>query len=152
MAIDLSAKTGLPTYHIDHFFFKAPNIFVPSDEAMQELEETLPDDNWIIEGNHAEPVKFLAERADHIIVLDVHPLICTYRIIKRQIQNDPMLRKAISEGWEETLSWQFIWFTLRVFPRNFSRFVNQIAATSKTQIYKINNARDIEAIEDAFVD
>jgi adenylate kinase family enzyme len=134
-AFRLSHELGLPVFHMDHFFFKAPNIHISTEEAMKELKNRLPHDDWIIEGNHGDALEYLAERADCVYILNVHPLTCIYRIIKRHFQNDPFLKKAVSEGWQETLSWQFIWFTLHLFPKNFPRQIEQIKRLCKGRVY-----------------
>lgn len=140
-AFACSRKTGLPVYHLDHYFFKAPNLHVPSEKAITELRSTLPADNWIIEGNHGDALPLLTRQADHIIILDVPPLVCTFRIIKRYLQRSPELRKAVSEGWEENLSWQFIWFTLRIFPKHFPRQIAMIKDNAMGKVYQIRNVR-----------
>ncbi|MCB0631747.1 MAG: hypothetical protein R2824_03830 [Saprospiraceae bacterium] len=144
IALEMGRRTGLPVYHLDHFFFKAPNIHVSSAEAMAELETSLPDGDWIMEGNHGDALDFLIKRADHVIILEIPPLLCTYRIIKRYLQQNPELKQAVSEGWEETLSWQFIWFTLRIFPRNLPRQLEQIKMTATGQIHFIKNSRQLD--------
>ncbi len=118
LALAIGKKLKLPVYHVDHYFFKGPDIHVPFDQAMAALKLAIPADNWIVEGNHGEAIDFLAGQAEQVIILEVHPLICVFRVIKRYFQNDPALKKAISAGWEEALSWQLIWFILHIFPKS----------------------------------
>lgn len=144
LAFDLGSKMECPVFHVDHYFFKAPNIHVSVEEAMREMKAVLPKDNWIIEGNHGAVLPYLLKRADHVIVLEVAPLICLYRVFKRYFQNDPHLKQAISEGWEEKMSWQFVWFILRLFPKNFGRQRQQIEELANGKVYRIKNSRAVD--------
>ena len=146
LAIDLGKKMGLPVFHMDHYFFKAPNIHVSVDEALAELKTKIPGDNWIVEGNHGAALPYLATRSDHIIVLEVPPVICLFRVLKRYFQNDVQLKKAISEGWEEKLSWQFIWFILRLFPKNFGKQKKQIEQLANGKIHLVKANRRFNLI------
>lgn len=141
LAFELGKKTGLPVFHVDHYFFKGPNIHVSVGEAMKELKTVLPKDNWIIEGNHGAVLPFLTKKADHTIVLQVSPFISLFRVCKRYIQQDPKLKQAISKGWEEKMSWQFAWFILRLFPKNFVRQKQQIQERSQGKVHLIKNSR-----------
>lgn len=144
LAFELGNKMGLPVFHIDHYFFKAPNIHVAVEEAMAELKSTIPSNNWIVEGNHGAALPYLTEQSDHVIVLEVAPVICLFRVLKRSFQNNAQLKKAISEGWEEKLSWQFIWFILRLFPRNFGKQKEYIRKTTKGKVHLLKKANRID--------
>ena len=144
LALELGRQTKLPVLHVDHYFFKAPNIHIAAKQAIMELKAALPQDDWIIEGNHGAVLPFLAEQADHTIVLEVSPLRCLFRVIKRYYQNDPKLKTAISQGWEENLSWQFIWFILRLFPKNFVQQKQHIRRLSRGQVHIIRNGRQFD--------
>lgn len=87
-----------------------------------------------MEGNRGGVLSYLLEQADHVVVLDVSPLRSTNRIIKRHLQQDAQLKTAVSDGWDDNLSWQFIWFCLRIFPRNFPAQVQQILTQSKGKV------------------
>ncbi len=141
LAFKLGSELDLAVFHIDHYFFKAPDIHIASAEAMLELKAALPKDKWIIEGNHGAVLPYLTEQADHVIILEASPLICLLRVVKRYYQKDTQLKKAISEGWEEKLSWQFTWFILRLFPRNFANQKQQIQAMAKGRVHLVKNSR-----------
>ncbi len=149
LALELGRQMDLPVLHVDHYFFKAPNIHISTKEALAELKAALPHDNWVVEGNHGAVLPLLAAQADHSIVLKVSPLLCLYRVVKRYYQNDPELKKAISEGWEEKLSWQFTWFILRLFPKNFAKQKQQIKALAKGKVHLVKNSRrfDLRLLE-----
>lgn len=144
LALAIGEQLNLPVYHVDHYFFKGPDIHLPADEALQALKEAIPEGDWIVEGNHGAVIDFLAGQAEHVILLEVHPLICVYRVIKRYFQNDPALKKAISAGWEETLSWQFIWFILHLFPKSFPRQKERIKMICKGIIHYPTNSRKFD--------
>lgn len=144
LALAIGEQLNLPVYHLDHYFFKGPDIHLPADEAMQALQAAIPEENWIVEGNHGAAIDFLVRQAEHVILLEVHPLICVFRVIKRYFQNDPALKKAISPGWKETLSWQFIWFILRLFPRSFPRQKERIKMSCKGIIHSPPNSRKFD--------
>lgn len=145
LALELGSQMGLPVLHLDHYFFKAPDIHIEAVEAMAELKAALPQNNWIVEGNHGAALPLLAEQADHNIILEASPLLCLYRVVKRYYQNDPRLKQAISEGWEEKLSGQFIWFILRLFPKNFAQQKEQIKELAEGKVHLVKNGRRFDS-------
>lgn len=144
LALRLGSETGLQVLHIDHYFFKAPNIHVDRETAMADLRTSLPSDGWIIEGNHGAAIEYLATKANRMIVIKCHPAVSVGRIFKRSWQNDPELKSCISEGWEESLSWQFIWFTLWTFPKGFSRTIARVRNQTSVPISYTKNVRKFE--------
>lgn len=146
LALRLGLETGLQVFHIDHYFFKAPNIHVDRETAMAELRASLPNDNWIIEGNHGAAIEYLAAKASRIIVIKCNPFISVGRILKRSWQNDPELKTCISEGWVDTLSWQFIWFTLWTFPKSFSQTIARVERAARVPLVYTNNVRLFELV------
>lgn len=149
LALGIGEQLNLPVYHVDHYFFKGPDIHLPADEALQVLKEAIPEEDWIVEGNHGAAIDFLAGQAEHVILLEVHPLICVFRVIKRYFQNDPALKKAISAGWKETFSWQFIRFILFLFPKSFPSQQERIKRRCKGTVHQLSNSRkfDLELLE-----
>jgi adenylate kinase family enzyme len=87
----LAAKTGLPVIHLDVQFWK-PGWIAPSENEWREKQRgLLAGDAWIVDGNYHETLDLRLERADTIVFLDTHWLVCAERAFRRG------LRKPVGE-------------------------------------------------------
>jgi hypothetical protein len=113
-------------------------------DALNELWQTLPNSDWIVEGNHGAPLIELASRADYIFIIHESPIICVYRVLKRYFQNNQNLKRAISSGFDETPTFQFLKFILINFPKSFKNQVEQITEVTNGKVF---NVRDIKNLD-----
>lgn len=143
LAFEIQKRTNLPLFHLDHFFFKAPNIHVPTSDALKELWETLPNSDWIVEGNHGAPLVELASCADYIFIIHESPIICAYRVLKRYFQNDSNLKRAISEGFDQTPTFQFLKFVLMTFPRGFKKQIEKIIDVTDGKVFHVKDVKKV---------
>lgn len=86
----LSAKladlTNLPLIHLDDLRWDKNWIRIPEQEFLMKLKSVVGKEEWIIDGNYMNYMSIRLERADTIIFLDIHTLICLYRVTFRAIK------------------------------------------------------------------
>lgn len=91
LARELSRAVDLPVVHLDQLYWKPGWVpATPSDwEALQRRERQR--DSWIAEGLQEEralPASWF-DQADTIVFLDVSPVVCIWRIVKRRLDSTP---------------------------------------------------------------
>ncbi|WP_409250781.1 DNA topology modulation protein [Bacillus sp. SCS-153A] len=108
LAKKLGKKLNISVWHLDRLHWN-PNWTPTSKEEQIELQETLvTEEKWIIDGNYNSTLDIRLEAADTIIFLDIHRLICTYRVLKRMIQYINRTRPDMREGCIEKLDLKFL--------------------------------------------
>lgn len=86
LARELARLLGLPVTHLNQLRY-APDWSVATEEVFTAAQrEVVAADAWIIDGNSLASLPIRAARADTIIVLDPHPLICLYGIGRRRLR------------------------------------------------------------------
>ena len=70
--------------------------------------------SWVMDGNYVSTCyERRMETATQIIFLDFPVHICLYRARKRYFIYRGKSRKSITEGCEEKMDWEFLWWILR---------------------------------------
>jgi adenylate kinase family enzyme len=104
----LANKSGLPLVLIDSIMWKPGWNYLGDEETAQKLDEASREEKWIIEGYLVDAARpFVLGRADTIIYLDYHPLVASWRYIKRwwKHRTDPRLELP---GSPERFSFKFL--------------------------------------------
>ncbi len=104
----LGAITGLPVTHLDQIYWQ-PNWVEPARIAWrQSVEHLLSGDSWIIDGNFGGTMEIRLVASDTVIFLDLPPIICLYRVLKRFLRYRKTIRADMAEGCIEKMDLKFI--------------------------------------------
>lgn len=117
LAIELSKRSGLTVYHMDHIHYESGWI-----ERSQEQKDRLSNeihmlDSWIFEGGHSRTYAQRVQRADTFIWLDFPVWLRIFRVLRRSVQYYGRSRPDLPEGCPEQFNFQtfeflrFIWRT-----------------------------------------
>jgi adenylate kinase family enzyme len=104
----LSARTGLPLIHLDQLFWRPGWDPTPDAEWDRLIAELSGRDAWVMDGNYGRTIATRMAAADTIIFLDLPRLVCTWRIMKRQIRYAGRTRPDSAAGCPERLTWEFV--------------------------------------------
>ena len=103
-AKQLSAKIGLPVFHIDPLLWIGNWESVPHDEYIANHMQLLKNNRWIIEGYIDEEMSDRLHEADLVIYLDYSVIRCVGRVIYRwwkyRNKNRPELPKEAHEKFD----------------------------------------------------
>lgn len=105
---ELSKKLNIPVYHLDYFLWRPNWQGVPREEQIIIQNELISKDEWIIDGNYGGTLDIRLNAADTIIFLDIHRIICVYRVLKRMLKYRNKQRPDMAEGCEERLDFGFL--------------------------------------------
>ena len=108
----LTARTGLPLYHLDKLFWLPGWVERDRDEGRAELAEVLAGDRWIIDGNYGSTLPLRIARADTVVWLDYPTWLCLGRVLKRWWQYRGTARPDMTEDCPEHLNLEFLLYVL----------------------------------------
>ena len=108
VATKLGQLLDLEVNHLDKFYWRPGWIETPPDEWLQIVTELINRDSWIIDGNYGGTLELRMQRADTIVFLDMPRLLCTWRILKRNLRYRRGGRPDMTEGCLEKLDPEFV--------------------------------------------
>ena len=121
LAQALAAREGLPLYHLDQLYWGPGWQEVDKAVWLERLDAALAEPRWIIEGNYSSTLERRLARADRVVLLDLSPFRCTWRILRRTLSHYGRVRPDMAEGCPERFGLAFLWyvlsFRLRALPR-----------------------------------
>ncbi len=86
LARQLGQLLGLPVTHLDQLRYDPDWNLVPEATFTAAQRQLVAGDFWIIDGNSLASMAIRAARADTIIVLDPHPVVCLTGILRRRLR------------------------------------------------------------------
>jgi len=83
LAKGLGPILKIKVFHLDRFFWQRGWKRRTGNSRIDILQDLVREKGWIIEGSYLSSAELHLEAADTIIFLDIHPLLCFCRVIKR---------------------------------------------------------------------
>jgi len=104
----LSLQTGLPLIHLDSLYWRPGWEPTPREEWSERVQQLVSQDRWIIDGNYSGTLDLRLEACDTVVFLDLPPLTCLWRVLKRQARYAGRVRPELPAGCPERLTWEFL--------------------------------------------
>jgi len=104
----LAEKLKLPIIHLDRHFW-CPDWQEPDKRKWrQKLSRLAKRRRWVMDGNYVGSFDLRFPRAQSIVYLDFHPLLCLWRVLKRRVIFHGKSRPDLHPGCPEQVDWEFI--------------------------------------------
>lgn len=100
----LGSLHNLPVVHLDELFYSG-RTGLSSSEFLSKQEEAVNRPDWVIEGNYQSSLELRLQKADVVVLLDVHPLLCAWSVLRRHYREP-------EAGARNVLNIGFIWYIL----------------------------------------
>ncbi|RYE02702.1 MAG: hypothetical protein EOP61_07630 [Sphingomonadales bacterium] len=121
LARTLAAREGLPLFHLDRLYWKPGWIESDKAEWATQVTALVEQPRWIIDGNYSGTLDLRLARADRVILLDLSPFRCAWRVLRRVLGGRGRVRADMADGCPERFDLGFLWYVLsfrvRVLPR-----------------------------------
>lgn len=118
LARQLGEVTGLPVIHLDAHYWQPGWVETPREEWVRINEGLVAGERWIIDGNYGGTMAMRVAAAQTIIFLDLPPIICLWRVLKRRVMYHGKTRPDLNEGCVEKIDWEFLKWICIDYPRN----------------------------------
>lgn len=103
LARQLGASLELPVIHLDRHFWHPGWVKTPLEEWCTEVTRLIQRRQWVMDGNYRETLDIRLDAADMVVFLDLHPLVCAWRTLKRRVQYYNRPRPDMAQGCREPL-------------------------------------------------
>ena len=112
LARRLGPLLGAPVVHLDAEYWR-PGWAEPDADAWRDRVAALvARDAWVMDGNFGGTLAARVRRADTVVFLDVHPLRCLARVVRRRWTYRGRPRPDMAEGCAEKLDLEFVRWVL----------------------------------------
>ena len=108
LARKLAEKTGHPLIPLDYHYHLPGWVDMPRDEFIAKMEQWVKGERWIIDGHYSGTLGLRYAAADLVLFLDLPPLLCLWRAIKRQGKPRPDQQPDVEDPGKFT--WEFAKF------------------------------------------
>jgi adenylate kinase family enzyme len=126
LARQLGERSGLPAHHLDQLFFLPDWVEPPRPEFEARVAALAEAPRWIIDGNYSSILPTLLARAEKVVLLDLSPLRCTGRILRRWVTHRGRVRADMAPGCPERLNLGFLWYVLTFRLRRLPRLLAKL--------------------------
>lgn len=107
LARELGDILDIEVFHLDNFFWQKGWKKYPRQERIEIEQRILIRHQWIIEGCYLSTSERRLVEADTIILLDMHPFLCLWRVTNRYFMFRGHVRHDLPPGSSERLSLAF---------------------------------------------
>ncbi|MEM7332227.1 MAG: topology modulation protein [Chloroflexota bacterium] len=115
LARKLGNSLNLPVVHLDRHYWNPGWEPTPEKQWQEQVKDFVSEPAWIIDGNYRSTLDIRLEACDAVIFLDMPPILCVQRAIKRRFQYMNHPRPDIARGCKElVLDPQFPQFLARI--------------------------------------
>jgi adenylate kinase family enzyme len=118
LARKLAELLNLPITHLDQLRYDADWNIIPEAEFVAAQRKRVMGERWVIDGNSLASLHLRAARADTIIVLDPHPLVCLAGVLRRRLR---YRGGQHPDGVYDRISLSFVTYILRYRAKHLPR-------------------------------
>jgi adenylate kinase family enzyme len=144
LARKLKSILKIQIVHLDRIFWQRGWEEKPRDTRIDILQDLVRHEQWIIEGTYLGSSEPRLNAADIIIFLDINPLICLLRVIKRHHEYRGLTRRDIPMESTDRLT-MYRMLKVLVFPLQDRRTLKQKLRNCETkQIIWLRSSEEVE--------
>ncbi len=148
LAEKLGNKHNIPVLYLDKIHW-LPNWQERNrDEELKMVRSFLNEnESWVVDGNYSKlEYERRLSQADKIIIMSFNRFSCLYRVIKRNIIYKGKSRSSITEGCDEKIDFEFVWWIL--YKGRTREKIKKLKAVAEMYSHKtvvINNQRQLDS-------
>jgi adenylate kinase family enzyme len=135
---------GINIIHLDQHYWKPNWTKTENEEWQKKVENMMKAEQWIMDGNYRSTMELRLSQADTIIWLDLSPIVCLWRILKRR-QKDNRVDEL--DNCRERVSFNLAKWVLWKFPRDNRKDILKLVEVykSKKEIHVLKSNKDVES-------
>lgn len=142
---ELGARLGLPVVHLDLHYWSGEWVPTPREEWRAAVVSLSSGEDWIMDGNYGGTIADRLPRADVVVLLDLNPLLCLFRVISRRFRDAD--RPDIPEDCDDRFRLSdatFFWWVLSYRWRSRPRVLGNIRAHPTLPCLHLRSRKDVE--------
>lgn len=146
LATRLGKIEGLPVIHLDAMYWQ-PGWSEPTQGEWSRVVSRLTQaEAWIMDGNYGGTMDQRIAACDTVVLLDMPPAVCIWRILRRWARFRGRARPDMAEDCPEHFSWAFMWWILTYRKRRLPAVLGRLEAAAgqgKTTVV-LRSDRDVD--------
>ncbi len=150
LARKMSATLDLPLIHLDQEYWGPDWTPTPPEAWTAETTRLAAQDAWVMDGNYSGTLATRIPRAQAVVLLDVHPLKCCWRIVKRRYDRAP--RSDIPPDCSDRLTLEFMYWVLTYRRRSLPRVLARLGEYPNLPCWTLHTNRDVVAFTERLRD
>ena len=146
LARQLGTVLGLEVLHLDRFYWQSGWVEPSKDWWLAKVEDLIGRESWIIDGNYSGTLAQRIEASDTIIFLDLSPILCLWRIVKRRVTYRSGNRPDMAEGCSERFNLAFFEWVFNYSRRSRPKVLKLIREnSSRKKIVWLRSRREVDS-------
>ncbi|MEM7417242.1 MAG: adenylate kinase [Gemmatimonadota bacterium] len=143
LARTMAERLGLPLIHLDREYW-GPKWAKPATEEWRARAEALAaGDRWVMDGNYSGTLDVRMPRAQVVVLLDMSPWRCVWRVVKRRWLDRE--RPDIPEDCDDQLNWEFIHWIVSYRRRSLPRVLRRLDEHPHLDIVRLRRPAEVDA-------
>ena len=140
----LGQALDLPVVHLDLHYYGPGWLPLPPTEWVDRQRQLAAAERWVMDGNYASTLAIRLQRADMVVFLDLPPLLCAWRILRRWAVGHLRPAADLPPGLRPTVDRRFLGYVLTFRDRRRAALVAQLAAWDRGgTIVHLSSARAV---------
>lgn len=142
----IGTALGLPVIHLDHEYF-LPGWAEPTPEDWaRRIANFIDEPRWIMDGFYGTTLDARLAAADAVVFLDLSPVLCTWRVVKRWLAYRGIVRADdMAPGCPERMDCEFILYVLR-FGRDKAPAIRTRLAVFPGKVFHVTTPDDVRLV------
>lgn len=148
LAQRLAACLDIPVIHLDRYYWQAGWVKPTAQQWQAQVAQLLSTEAWIMDGNFGGSLAQRLAAADAVVVLDIAPWRCLWRLVLRRWHYRQQARPSMQAACVEQLDLAFLWWVLSYRTRRLPALLSQLAAAQQQrtlQLFVIRTDAQLEA-------
>lgn len=147
----LAELLALPIVHLDRHYWHADWVPTPTDEWERVVDDLSAAEAWVMDGNYSGTISRRLPRADIVVLLDFHPLLCAARVIKRYF-GAPRRPDIPDDVTDKIWDLEFFWYILSYRWRSRPKVLRRIARHPHVELVHLRNDREVESFVESLAE
>jgi adenylate kinase family enzyme len=132
LARQLSAATGLPLIHLDAIYWRPGWEETPKPEWVSMINHLVKKPEWIMDGNYGGTLDQRLDACDTVILLDISPWLCLWRVGRRRLRHAGQSRPELAPDCPERLDAKFLWWVATYQAKRLPRNLIKLRAAERS--------------------
>lgn len=148
LASRVAERTGLPLIHLDALYWRPGWQATPEQDWRVQVTQLTRAQTWIMDGNFGGTIELRLTACDTVILLDLHPLLCLWRVLGRRLRFNGRSKPDMSSGCPERLDLKFLWWILSYRWRRLPALLNKLRTAEQerdTRVLWLRSPAQVQA-------
>jgi adenylate kinase family enzyme len=152
LAKHIGERLRIPVVHLDALYWRPGWVEPAREEWRTTLAPLLSQDAWVMDGNFGGTLDLRLAAADTVVVFDLPPLLCLWRVLRRRLRYHGRSRPDMAAGCTEKIDLEFVWWILTYRQRKRRTLLPKLrewAETPGRRLLVLDSPRAVQALVDA---